>query len=146
MNIQIISYRNSCHHFPQKYWFFDFICNCRIFVTAELSHFTKINSPDWFQSDMFPHDWRLNNGYFLKLTVDICFIVSASNVGNSPWRNFCAKFFYAYYFGAIICVGRLFDAHVLDMFELGIEKFRSMQEFRVSQHWHLFLVTAFFII
>jgi len=28
--------------------------------------------------------------------------------------------------------GRMFDAHVLDMFEFGIQKFRSMQEFHVS--------------
>jgi len=26
----------------------------------------------------------------------------------------------------------MFDAHVLDMFEFGIQKFKSMQEFHVS--------------
>jgi len=30
----------------------------------------------------------------------------------------------------------MYDAHVLDMFEFGIEKFKSLQDFHVSYNWY----------
>lgn len=33
--------------------------------------------------------------------------------------------------------GRMFDFHVLDMFELGIEKFVSLKDVKVNKHFYL---------
>ena len=37
----------------------------------------------------------------------------------------------------ILSAGRMFDAHVLDMFEFGIQKFKSLQEVHVSYCYYL---------